>query len=116
VVERAVRLAENVHLSQWDVRELQKAKGAIRAAVEILLESLNLSAADLGRVILTGSFGGQIDAQDALALGLLPPVRPESIETVSNGAGLGAALFLADDGPTRAQALAQRAEHVNLDF
>jgi uncharacterized 2Fe-2S/4Fe-4S cluster protein (DUF4445 family) len=115
VVERSVRLAENVHLTQWDVRELQKAKGAIRAAVEILLESLNLSAADLGRVILTGSFGGQIQAEDALALGLLPPVRPETIETVSNGAGLGAALFLTDSGPARAEALAQRAEHINLD-
>jgi uncharacterized 2Fe-2S/4Fe-4S cluster protein (DUF4445 family) len=115
VVERAVRLAENIHLSQWDVRELQKAKGAIRAAVEILLDSLNLSAADLGRVILTGSFGGQIEAEDALALGLLPPVPLETIETVSNGAGLGAALFLVDDGPARAEALAQRAEHINLD-
>ena len=94
---------------------ISSGRASIRAAVEILLESLNLSAADLGRVILTGSFGGQIQAEDALALGLLPPARPESIETVSNGAGLGAALFLADSGPARAGSLVRRAEHINLD-
>ncbi len=115
VQNRKVWLDDKIFLSQLDVRELQKAKAAIRAAVEILLQTLGLSAADLGRVILTGSFGGQIDAADALALGLLPPVRPETIENIPNGAGFGAALFLSDAGFARAEALAHRTEHINLD-
>jgi len=102
-------------LSQWDVRELQKAKGAIRAAVEILLSRLSLRPADLQRVILTGSFGGQIDVQTVLALGMLPPVRQNVVETVANGAGLGAAMFLSDEGFALAERLAARAEQVDLD-
>ncbi|RME49746.1 MAG: DUF4445 domain-containing protein [Caldilineae bacterium] len=107
--------ASTLTLSQWDVRELQKAKGAIRAAIEILLSRLNLRPADLQRVILTGSFGGQMDIEAVLSLGLLPPVRREVVETVANGAGLGAAMFLSDAGFARAEQLAARAEQVDLD-
>ena len=103
-------------LSQWDVRELQKGKGAIRAAVDILLRRLDLQPADLGRVILTGSFGGQVDVEAALALGMIPPVRREVVETIANGAGLGAALFLSDDGFSLGEELAAHAEQVDLDL
>ena len=103
-------------LSQWDVRELQKAKGAIRAAVDILLAQLDLEPTDLERVILTGSFGGQIDVDAVLALGMIPPVRREVVETTANGAGLGAAMFLSDEGFALGKALAARAEQIDLDL
>ncbi|MDX1612827.1 MAG: ASKHA domain-containing protein [Candidatus Promineifilaceae bacterium] len=103
-------------LTQWDVRELQKAKGAIRAAVEILLKKLDLQPGDLERVILTGSFGGQIDIKAVLGLGMIPPVRPEAVETQANGAGLGAALFLSDEGFALGERLAERAEQIDLDL
>jgi uncharacterized 2Fe-2S/4Fe-4S cluster protein (DUF4445 family) len=105
-----------LRLSQWDVRELQKAKGAIRAAVDILLAQLELKPADLERVVLTGSFGGQIDVDAVLALGMIPPVRRQVVETIANGAGLGAAMFLSDDGFSLGEELAARAEQVDLDL
>jgi uncharacterized 2Fe-2S/4Fe-4S cluster protein (DUF4445 family) len=115
---RRIRLlADNgFSLTQWDVRELQKAKGAIRAAVDILLDQLGLKPADLQRVILTGSFGGQIDVDAVLALGMIPPVRREVVEMVANGAGFGAAMFLTDEGFALGEALAARAEQVDLDL
>lgn len=115
---RAVPLTADgkLTLSQWDVRELQKAKGAIRAAVEILLAQLDLRAQDLERVILTGSFGGQIDVDAVLALGMIPPVRREVVETEANGAGLGAAHFLDDEGFALGERLAEQAEQVDLDL
>lgn len=73
-------------------RSAEGQKGAIRAAIDILLETLSLSAADLDRVILTGSFGGQVDPRDALELGMLPPVRPDIVESIANGADLGVIL------------------------
>ncbi len=103
-------------LSQWDIRELQKAKGAIRAAIDTLMEILGLVPEDLVRVILTGSFGGQIDIDAAQALGLLPPVDRGIIVNVANGAGLGAATFLTDEGFSRGVTLANRAEQVDLDL
>jgi uncharacterized 2Fe-2S/4Fe-4S cluster protein (DUF4445 family) len=102
-------------LTQWDVRELQKAKAAIRAAIEILLRQLDLTADDLQRVILTGSFGGVLDPESALGLGMLPAVRREAIEAVPNGAGFGAAIMLTDEGFALGEALANRARQIDLD-
>ena len=106
---------QGLYLSQWDIRELQKAKGAIRAAIEILMAQLGLVAEDLTRVILTGSFGGQVDVDTALALGLIPPVDRARVKPIANGAGLGAAMFLTDEGFALGERLAARAEQVNLD-
>lgn len=102
-------------LSQWDVRELQKAKGAIRAAIEVLMRQLGLHPKDLQRLILTGSFGAQVDVEAALSLGMIPPVQPEVVETVANGAGLGAAMFLSDEGFALGEELAACAEQFDLD-
>lgn len=111
-----VRLAERVALTQWDVRELQKAKGAVRVAADILMERLGVTPNDLARVILTGSFGGQLNVDAALDIGLIPPVAREKISLIANGAGLGAALFLNEDGFARGEKLAAKAKHVELDL
>jgi uncharacterized 2Fe-2S/4Fe-4S cluster protein (DUF4445 family) len=105
----------DLRLTQWDVRELQKAKAAIRAAVEILLRQLDLTAADLQRVILTGSFGGKIDIDSALDLGLLPPVSRAVVEAIPNGAGFGAAMMLTDEGFALGEDLAARARQFDLE-
>lgn len=112
---QAIALTEAITLSQWDIRELQKAKGAIRAAIDILLAELGLSAQDLRRLILTGSFGGQVAIDSIIGLGLIPPVQRDVVEAIPNGAGLGAAMFLSDEGFALGESLAQRAEQIDLD-
>ena len=113
----AIRLDEtgDILLSQWDIRELQKAKGAIRAAMNILLNQLKLKPNDLTKLILTGSFGGQIDIEAAVNLGMIPPASKDSIETIANGAGFGAALFLSETGFELGERLAAKAKQVDLD-
>lgn len=105
----------SVWLTQKDIRELQKAKGAIRAAVEILLQKLGLASTDLKRVILTGSFGGQLDVPAVLTLGMLPSLPQERVVNIPNGAGFGAAIFLSDEGFARGVQLARAARQINLD-
>jgi uncharacterized 2Fe-2S/4Fe-4S cluster protein (DUF4445 family) len=104
-----------VSLSQLDVRELQKAKGAIRAAVEVLMNELDLKSSDLHKVILTGSFGGEVDVESAIELGMIPRVEPSIVESISNGAGVGAAIFLSDEGFARAKHIAASVEQIDLD-
>ena len=105
----------NLYLTQLDIRELQKAKGAIRAAVDVLLANLNLDPGDLTRVTLTGSFGGQVDIDAILEIGMIPPVKKKVVETIANGAGFGAAMFLSEEGFALGEQLAQKAEQVDLD-
>jgi len=114
---RYVRLTQNgeIRLTQWDIRELQKAKGAILAAIKILMDALRLNPKDLHRVILTGSFGGQVDIDAVIAIGMIPLVDRGVVETIANGAGLGAALFLSDEGFALGERLAKKAEQIDLD-
>lgn len=104
-----------IHLSQRDVRELQLAKGAVRAAIELLLDLAGLGAADLDEVLLAGAFGNYINPASALRMGLLPRTPVERIKGVGNAAGAGALLALVStDERARAVELAAAAEHVEL--
>ena len=114
---RSIKLTPDgsLRLTQTDVRELQKAKGAIRAAIDVLMEQLGLTPDDLQKVILTGSFGGQVDIDAILEIGMIPPVRKGVVETAANGAGFGAAMFLTDEGFAMGEKLAAHAEQIDLD-
>ena len=94
---RAFRLsdeAENIMLTQPDVRALQFAKGAIAAGVEVLLAEMGWTADDLDEVLLAGSFGSYINPGSARAIGLVPWVPVERIVAVGNAAGEGAKISL----------------------
>jgi uncharacterized 2Fe-2S/4Fe-4S cluster protein (DUF4445 family) len=94
---RAFRLsdeAENILLTQPDVRALQFAKGAIAAGVEVLLAEIGWTADDLDEVLLAGSFGSYINPGSARAIGLVPWVPLERIVAVGNAAGEGAKISL----------------------
>jgi len=123
ITDKGVDLSEgeegaeiSLYLTQRDVRELQKAKAAIRAAIDILMNNLGLGPGDLQRMILTGSFGSQLNVEAVVGLGMIPAVGLETIETSANGAGFGAALFLDDDEFARGERIAAMAEQVDLDL
>jgi uncharacterized 2Fe-2S/4Fe-4S cluster protein (DUF4445 family) len=115
---RAIKLTDDgkLLLTQHDIRELQKAKGAIRAAIDVLMQQLNLTPSDLQKVILTGSFGGQVDVNSIIEIGMIPPVRKDIVETTANGAGFGAAMFLTDEGFALGEKLAAESKQVDLDL
>jgi len=83
-----------VRVSQRDVRELQLAKGAIRAGIEILLKELGLRHEDVRTVFLAGAFGNYIKPQSALDIGLIPLFPNAQIVPVGNAAGSGAKMAL----------------------
>jgi uncharacterized 2Fe-2S/4Fe-4S cluster protein (DUF4445 family)/DNA-binding GntR family transcriptional regulator len=106
----------SLYLTQLDIRELQKAKAAVHAAAETLMARLDLQPADLERMILTGSFGSQLNMEAVVGLGMIPPVDLDIIETSANGAGFGAALFLDDQEFERGKRIAAMAEQIDLDL
>ncbi len=91
---RAFALAEDVLLTQLDVRELQSATGAIATGIEVAMQALGVEAPDLDEVMLAGSFGASIDPRSARVLGLVPPVPVERIRAVGNTASEGAKMAI----------------------
>ena len=76
------------YLNQKDIRDLQMAKAAIRAGVEILWEKMG--SPEIGMVYLAGGFGYYLDVEAALAIGLLPERLRGRIRAVGNTALEGA--------------------------
>ncbi len=89
----SLSLAGPVALNQWDVRELQLAKGAIAAGLRILLEQWGASKDDLAQVFLAGAFGNYINYPSARRIGLLD-FPAEKVRPAGNTALLGAKLAL----------------------
>jgi uncharacterized 2Fe-2S/4Fe-4S cluster protein (DUF4445 family) len=104
-----------VYLTQKDIREVQLAKAAIRAGIQILQHRLNVADADIKAIYLAGAFGNYIRRQSALRIGLLPNVPVERIHSVGNAASSGAQLILISSHCRALAAdLARRIEYVEI--
>jgi uncharacterized 2Fe-2S/4Fe-4S cluster protein (DUF4445 family) len=104
-----------ITISQKDVSEVQLAKAAIRAGIDILLDETGVSWESVDEVILTGGFGTVLDPAAAIAIGMLPPFTPGRIRPMEQGAGTGAVRCLISAAERReAAAMARRICHVEL--
>lgn len=65
-------LAEKVKFTQNDIRELQMAKAAIRAGVDILVKKAGITFDEVDDCYLAGGFGTKIDIKKAAEIGLIP--------------------------------------------
>lgn len=77
-------LIDQVFLSQKDIRQVQLAKGAIRAGIELLLKDKGLQPIDVDRVLIAGSFGYHLRAESLINIGLLPKEFLGKIEFLGN--------------------------------
>jgi uncharacterized 2Fe-2S/4Fe-4S cluster protein (DUF4445 family) len=84
----------SIYLTQRDVRELQFAKAAIATGWNILLEEAGLRPADIGQVLLAGSFGSYLSPANAIRLGLVPKLPVLRVVSAGNVAGEGAKMAL----------------------
>ncbi len=85
-------LCDNVTLTQKDIREVQLAKAAIRAGIELLAEKLGAEVADIRKVYLAGAFGNYMNPVSACRIGMIPPILQNRIIPIGNAAGEGAKL------------------------
>lgn len=55
--------SRTIHLSQEDIRQVQLAKAAVRAGMEVLFRHAGITAREVGKVVLTGSFGAVLSPE-----------------------------------------------------
>ncbi len=96
------QIGRDIALTETDIDNLLRAKGAMYAAYMTLLEGVGLTIHDLERVILAGGFGQSINLERAIMIGLLPELPLERFTFVGNGSLLGARL-VALSNPLRAE-------------
>ncbi len=84
---------QDITLSEADIDNLMRAKGAMFAGYVTLLENVGLKLQDLEQVILAGAFGNFINIDNAIAIGLLPDLPRENYQFVGNASLQGASLL-----------------------
>ncbi len=80
----------DIVLTEIDIDNLIRAKGAIYSGCMTLLDEVGLGIDQLDRIILSGGFGSYIDLEKAMIIGLLPEIDPEKVSFIGNGSLMGA--------------------------
>lgn len=84
------QIERDIVLTEPDLDNLIRAKGAIYSGCMTLLEEVGLSMDMVEHIILAGGFGSYIDLEKAMVIGLLPEVDPERVTFIGNGSLMGA--------------------------
>lgn len=82
--KNAFEIAEGIFLTQKDIRQVQLAKGAVRAGIEFLMNSKEVAADEVDKIQIAGSFGYHLRAKSLINIGLLPDEFEGKIDFVGN--------------------------------
>ncbi|MDF2988703.1 MAG: ferredoxin [Eubacterium sp.] len=104
-----------IAITQKDIRELQNAKAAIAAGINVLVREAGISFDDIKTVYLAGGFGSYINIESALKIGLIPSALEGKIQTAGNAAGQGAIEALINsDSLKAAEEISRKIKYIEL--
>jgi len=86
------QISKDIVITEVDIDNLMRAKGAVYAGAQTLTKSVGISTADLEQVIIAGAFGSHIDVEKAITIGLLPDMKLDRFIFIGNGSLMGARL------------------------
>ncbi len=112
---RRSKVGEPILLTQRDIREVQLAKAAIQAGIQVLADEFGVAPQGISQVLLAGGFGNFIRRSHAKRIGLLPPISNDHIEFVGNAASTGAKTALVcAECRDEAERLSRKTEYIEL--
>jgi len=84
------QIDRDITLTEPDLDNLMRAKGAIYSGCMTLLEEVGLKMSDIDSIYLAGGFGSYVDLEKAMVIGLLPEIDHDRIRFIGNGSLMGA--------------------------
>lgn len=88
-------LAEkDVYITEVDIDNFIKAKGAVYSAIATLLRSMDLPVEVVSAIYIAGGIGTNINIRNAIRLGMLPDIPEETYYYIGNSSVQGAYLAL----------------------
>lgn len=87
-------IEKDIVVTQHDINEIQLAKAAIRAGINILLQEYGINEDEIENVVIAGGFGTRINVESAIKIGMFPSIPLNRFTQVGNAAGIGAKLAL----------------------
>lgn len=106
---------KDVVITENDVKNLIRAKGAIYAGIRSLLTMVAVDVDMISRIVIAGGFGNYLNVHDSVEIGLLPDISPEKYEFIGNASVKGARLALLSQKAWReADEVARKMTYIEL--
>jgi uncharacterized 2Fe-2S/4Fe-4S cluster protein (DUF4445 family) len=83
------QIDRDVTISEIDIENLIRAKGAIYSGFMTLLEEVGMAVSNIERIMLAGGFGSYVDLEKAMVIGLLPETDASKVTYIGNGSLMG---------------------------
>lgn len=101
--------------TQRDIRQVQLAKGAIRAGIEVLLSEAGSSVEELDSIVIAGGFGFFLNPENLEIIGLIPSGTKDRVKFAGNACRSGCVWLLTDISYRRfLEENMERIEHVSI--
>ncbi|MGB5985703.1 MAG: ASKHA domain-containing protein [Desulfobacterales bacterium] len=84
------QIDRDVSLTEIDIENLLRAKGAIYSGCMTLLKEIGMEITDIQKIVLAGGFGSFVNLDRAMVIGLLPEIDPQMVTFIGNGSLRGA--------------------------
>jgi uncharacterized 2Fe-2S/4Fe-4S cluster protein (DUF4445 family) len=105
----------DIVITQSDINNLIRSKGAVFAAIKSLMDYVGLSFEDIDTVFVAGGFGSYLDISKAIGIGLLPDIDPGRVRFIGNSSLMGARMcLLSTHSLERAAQIAKNMTNIEL--
>ncbi|MCK8823746.1 ASKHA domain-containing protein [Fuchsiella alkaliacetigena] len=106
---------EDIVISENDIKNLLRSKGAIYAGIRMMLQNMSLQEEFIEQVFIAGGFGHYINLEDALKIGLLPDLPLDRFTFVGNTSLKGARMsLLSEEKFEEVQEIANKMTYLEL--
>ena len=113
--EQESETGREVSINEVDIDNFIRAKGAIYSAIDILLQSVDMTPDCIDKVYVAGGIGSGINMKNAVNIGMFPDVEQEKFQYIGNSSLTGAyALVMSDQAITKCAEVAANMTYLEL--
>lgn len=106
---------KDVAISEVDIDNFIRAKGAIFSAIKVLMESLEMEISLIEKVYVAGGIGSGINIKNAIRIGMFPDLPLENYQYIGNSSLTGAySIVMSDAAREKVVDIAKNMTYVEL--
>lgn len=107
--------AKDILITEEDIDNLKRSKGAIFAAASTLVAHMGVKFSDIKKIFIAGGFGTYLDIDKAITIGLLPDLERKRFTFVGNSSLAGGRqMLLSSQALNQAEEIAKRITYFEL--
>jgi len=106
---------EDVFITEVDIDNFIRAKGAIYSGITMLLTSLGLDFTKIDRLLIAGGIGNSLNVENSIRIGMLPDMDRDKINYIGNSSLMGCYLSLmSEDARNKLEETAKHMTYMEL--